>query len=57
MNHFCQLLNIHGINGVKKTEMHVADTLVSKLSSFEVEIDTEEMKIWNLEVLIKFWQN
>jgi hypothetical protein len=27
-NHFSQLLNIHGVNGVKPTEIHTAEALV-----------------------------
>jgi len=35
-NHFSQLLNIHGINDVRQTEIHTAEPLVPELSAFEV---------------------
>jgi len=42
--YFCQLLNVHGVNDVRQREMHVSEPLVPKLSSLEVEIDTEKLK-------------
>lgn len=27
-NHFCQLLNVHALNGVRQTEIHTANPLV-----------------------------
>jgi len=29
-NHFCQLLNIHGVNGIRQSEIHTAEKLVSE---------------------------
>jgi hypothetical protein len=29
-NHFSQLLDVHGVNGVKQTEIHTAQPLVSE---------------------------
>jgi len=37
----CQMLNAHGINGVRQTEMHKAEPLVPDPSHFEVEIGIE----------------
>jgi len=31
-------LNVHGVNGVRQTGVHTADTLVSEPTAFEVEI-------------------
>jgi hypothetical protein len=35
-NYFGQLLNVHGINDVRQTEMHTAEPLVPQPSSFEI---------------------
>jgi hypothetical protein len=35
-NYFCQLLNVHGVNDVRQTEMHTAEPLVSESSCYEV---------------------
>ena len=35
-NSFSQLLNAHGVNDVRQTEIHIAEPLVPKLSAFEV---------------------
>ena len=43
-NHFSQLLNVHGINDVKQTEIHTAEPLVPGLSAFDVEMAIEELK-------------
>jgi hypothetical protein len=40
-NHFSQLLNIHGVNDVRQTEIHTAESLVPAL---EFEMATEELK-------------
>jgi hypothetical protein len=37
-NHFSQLLNVHGVNDVRQTEVHMADTLVPESSTSEVEM-------------------
>jgi len=37
-NHFCQLLNVHGINDVRQTEIHTAKPLVREPSAYEVEL-------------------
>ena len=35
-NHFCQLLNIHGINDARQTAIHTAKPLVPDPSAFEL---------------------
>jgi hypothetical protein len=36
--YFRQLLNVHGVNAVRQTEIHTAEPLVLGCRSFEVEI-------------------
>jgi len=43
-NHFSQLLNVHGINYVRQTEIHTAEPLVPEPSTFEVELAIEKLK-------------
>ena len=43
-NHFSQLLNIHGVNVDRQTQMHTAEPLVAEPSAFEVEMETEKLK-------------
>jgi hypothetical protein len=47
-NYFSQLLNVHGLNNVKQTDMHTAKPLVPKHSPFEAEIVIEKLKIYKL---------
>jgi hypothetical protein len=56
-NHFSQLLNIHGVNDVRQTEVHTAEPLVPEPSASEVEMATEKLKDTNHQVLIRFQQN
>jgi hypothetical protein len=42
--HFSQLLNTHGVNDVRQTEIHTAEPLVPKPTAFEVEMAIEELK-------------
>jgi hypothetical protein len=56
-NHFLQLLNVHGVNDVRQTEIHTAEPLVPEPSDSEVERATEKLKRQNHQVLIKFQQN
>jgi hypothetical protein len=37
-------LNVHGVNDLKKTEIHTAETLVPEPSAFGVEIAIEKLK-------------
>jgi hypothetical protein len=43
-NNFSQLLNIHGVNDVRQTEVHMAESLVPEPSAFEVEMAIEKLK-------------
>ena len=44
-NHFSQLLNVHGVEDVRQTEVHTEEPLVSELSaSFEIKMVIEELK-------------
>ena len=56
-NHFSQLLNIHGVNDVRQTELHMAEPLVPEPSGFELELAIEKQKVTNHQVLIKCQQN
>jgi hypothetical protein len=50
-NYFCQLLNAHGVNDVRQTEMHIAEPLIHEPSSFELEITTEKLRMYKLPVI------
>jgi hypothetical protein len=52
-NYFSQLLNVHGVNKVRQTEIHTAEPLVPEPSVFEVELVIEKL----YQVLIKYLQN
>ena len=56
-NYFSQLLNVHGVNDVRQTEIHITEPQVPKQSAFEVELVTEKLKVTNHRVLIKSQQN
>jgi len=43
-NHFSQPWNIHGVNYVRRTEIHTAEPIVPEPSAFEVEMAVEKMK-------------
>jgi hypothetical protein len=43
-NYFCQLLNVHGVNDVRQTEIYTAEPLVPDPSSSEVETAIEKFK-------------
>jgi hypothetical protein len=43
-NYFCRLLNVHGVNDVRQTEIHTAEPLVPEPSSSEVETAIEKLK-------------
>ena len=43
-NYFCQLLNVHGVNDIKHTEIHAAEPLVPEPNVFEVELAIENLK-------------
>jgi hypothetical protein len=46
-NYFSQLLNVHGDNDVRQTEIHTAGPLLSEPSAFEVEMAVEKLKRHN----------
>jgi hypothetical protein len=41
-NHFFQLMNVHGVNEVRQTEIHTAEPLVPEPSDSEVEMTIEK---------------
>jgi len=43
-NHFSQLLNVHGINDVGRTEIHTAERMVPEVSALEDEMAIENLK-------------
>ena len=43
-NYFSQLLNVHGVNDVRQTEIHTAEPLVPEPSACEVELAIEKLK-------------
>jgi len=42
-NYFSQILNVHGVNDVRQTEIHIAEPLVPEPSAFEVEFAIEKL--------------
>ena len=44
MNHFFHLLNVHGVNDVRQTELHTAEPLVPEPSAFDVEMAVGKLK-------------
>jgi hypothetical protein len=54
--HFSRLLNVHGVNDVRQTEIHTAEPPVPEPSAFEVELVIEKLKHTNRQVFIKFQQ-
>jgi len=51
-NYFSQLLNLHGLNDIRHTEMHTAEPLVPEPRCSEFEIAIEKLKDINHQVLI-----
>ena len=43
-NYFSQLLNVHGVNDVRQTDIHTAEPLVPKPSASEVQLVIEKLK-------------
>ena len=43
-NYFSQLLNVHGVNDIRHTEIHTAEPLVPEPSAFEFELAIEKPK-------------
>jgi hypothetical protein len=42
--YFSQLLNVHGVDDVRRAEVHTAEPLVSEPSAFEVDLAIEKLK-------------
>ena len=51
--YFSQLLNVHGVNNGRQTEIRTAEPLVTEPSAFDVERATEKIKYTKHQVLIK----
>jgi len=47
-NYFSQLLNVHGVDGVRQAEMHTAEPLVAQPSAFEFELANEKLRWFNI---------
>jgi len=47
-NYFSQLLNVHGVNVVRHTEIHKARPLVHEHSAFVVQMDIEELGTYQM---------
>jgi len=43
-NHFSQVLNIHGVNDVRQTEIHTTEPLVPEPSALKVELVIPKLK-------------
>jgi len=56
-NYFSQLLNVHGVNDIRQTEIHTTESLVPETSAFEFELPTEKLKVTDHQALIKSHQN
>ena len=41
---FSRLLNVHGVNDVRQTEIHTAEPPVSEPSTFDIELAIEKLK-------------
>jgi hypothetical protein len=55
-NYSSQVLNVHGNNDVRETDIHIAEALLYEPRFFQAEIAIEEVKYIKQQVLIKFWQ-
>jgi hypothetical protein len=43
-NYFSQILNVHGVNKVRQTEIHTAEPLVPEPNASEVELVIEKLR-------------
>ena len=43
-NHFSQLLNVHGVNDGRQTEIHTAEPLLPEPSAFVFDLAFEKLK-------------
>jgi hypothetical protein len=46
--HFSQLLNAHGVNDVRQTEIHTAEPLAPQPRAFEVELAIENLRSYKV---------
>ena len=53
-NDFSQLLNVHGVNDLRQTEINTAEPIVPEPSAFEFDLAIEKLKGTNKQLLIKF---
>jgi len=56
-NHFSQLLNVHRVSYVRRTEIHTAEPLVPQPSAFEAEMAIDKLKQIKRQVLTESPQN
>jgi len=52
-----RILNIHGVNDVRQTEIHTAEPLVSEPSAAEFQLAIEKVKSHKSPGLVKYRQN
>jgi len=43
-NYFSKILNVHGVNDVRQTEIHIAEPLVPEPSASDIELAIEKLK-------------
>jgi hypothetical protein len=43
-NYFCHLLNVHGVSGVRQTEIHTAEPFLPESSASEVAVAVGKLK-------------
>jgi len=43
-NHFYQLLNVHGVNDIRQTEIHTEEPLLPERSAYEFELAIGKLK-------------
>jgi hypothetical protein len=59
---FSQLLNVHGVNDVRQTEIYTAESLVHEPSASEVELVIEKLKshkspcFWFILMILLYWE-
>jgi hypothetical protein len=56
-NYFSQMLNVHGVNYVRQTEIHTAEPLVPEPCACQVELAIEKLKSHTSPGMIKYQQN
>jgi hypothetical protein len=56
-NHFSQLLNVHGVSDVRRTELYTAERLVSEPGTFEIKVAIEKLKRHKSPVIVQIPAN